>query len=122
MFTSIISIIIGAVFGLLVGSGIITVTTPLAFYLIFLLSIFFLVLLFSLLQRGMECRCYKVVKALTFGILLSIVLSLLGLIVIVELSAFLVGLYSFLVGTAFLFEIFCLYELTICVAGRIFRD
>ncbi len=114
----IISIIVGAIFGLLVGSGIILVATPLIFSLMITLSILFLVLLFLVLPL-VERRCYMVVKELVFAILVSIILTLLGLTVSVVVSDFLIGLYFLLVGAVFLFEIFSLKDLILCiVSGR----
>ena len=119
-----VSIILGAIFGILVGTGVAVISAPLLFGLILILSVLFLVLFISILiapvdEKSNRCFCNSV-SCLIFGIVLAIIFSVLALVLTVGVAAGLVltGVFVALASAAFLLEIFSFGSLLSCLARK----
>lgn len=112
-----VSLILGAVFGILVGIGTITITAPVLFYIIFGLSagILALLLIGTFIgdeRRVRRCFCSKL-PCLLLGSIGGIIFSTLAL-VITGLTLTVTAVFAFLAVTAALIALFGVAELIKC--------
>ena len=118
----VVSLILGAIFGILVGIGTITITPVILFWIIFGLSVGILALLligtFIVDERKLRrCICSKL-TCLLLGTLGGIIFSVLAL-VITGLSLIATAVFAFLAVTAGLIEIFGVADVIKCGCPKI---
>lgn len=119
----IFSIILGAIFGILIGTGVITILAPFFFGLVLILSVLILVLYISVLLSPVDavntCFC-KNASCLIGGSEVAIVVSVVGLALSLAttLSLTVIGIFAFLASAAFLVGLISFADLIICIARK----
>ena len=119
----VLSVILSALFAILVGTGVATILPSFLFGGILVLSVLFLVLFISTLlsPNGESDRCFcRGIGCLVWGFVVAIVTSVvaLALTFAAALSLVVLAIFVFIASTAFLTGLFSFVDLIVCIARK----